>query len=87
MEVEKIPPQPHRHVSIAKGSQTFNLSNGIYSLIDLWPLRCAYYLERDERVHVHECVSEKDILAFVIASLDGCFLGNEAAGALGGKVC
>lgn len=34
-----------------------------------------------------KCVSEKDALTFIIASFDGCFLGNEAVGALGGKVC
>ena len=36
---------------------------------------------------MYECVSEKDALAFLIASFNGRFLGNEAAGALGGKVC
>lgn len=44
-------------------------------------------LPGERQMSSFECGSEEDIFALLIAPFNGCLLGNDALGALGGKVC
>lgn len=45
------------------------------------------YLQGDERLHNMQVCMWESAIAFLIASFNVCFLGNEATGPLGGTVC